>query len=177
MFPTNLGDRMNNPGSALLVSCLLLLAPVLRGCGTEGPAAVPAPPRSTERVVSCDDLQLRDPRTGSNFSCLGCRKEWGWRLGTPQDELFFLVELTCGGTTGAELKIRDPEGLTIWRTEVKSGDSKRICVSHEESSKGIYTLQLGSSLPLNLTSFSGSIWINLYDQHGTLISPGLSPFP
>ena len=159
----------------LLFLCLVLLFAGLFGCGSEetDQGGETHPPR--ESMVSCEDLDLQDPRTGGDFACIACRQAWEWEIAGNVNPAHFIIHLSCGVTSGAFLKILDPSGSTQWQTEVRSGHRMQYCVSLDNPKKGTHTVELCGPPPLRFTSFSGSVWINLYDHKGEIILPPGSP--
>ena len=165
-------SRKRTPfGPWLLLQSFLLPGLFGPGCGgQEGPAAPPPPPEP-DNVLSCADLVPGDPRTGARFLCTGCSHLWQWRLREPIGTLYFLLDLDCRSTTGARLTLLDPKESPVWESEVRPGDKRLICIPQSPAPRGIYHLQLAGATPGSLTSFSGSIWINVFNQWGERLAP------
>jgi len=69
----------------------------------------------------------------------------------------------------------DPASSVLWETTLEPGERRRVCVPHEAAC-GDCSLLLTGSAPGGLTSFSGTIWISVYDGQGShvpLKKPGL----
>jgi hypothetical protein len=151
-----------------------ILWPALAACGSE-PAVDPRqggiPPRDG---IPCEELRLQDPRTGGNYTCMFCRHGWKWEVPSGSGPLRFLIELTCVDTSGAFLTVNGPNQDTLWQEEVRSGDVRTFCVPRESAPGGLYTVTLSGSLPLGLTHFTGSIWINVFNGGGEVL-PAAGP--
>jgi len=153
-----------------------MLLPALAGCGTEPGGAGAQPPALSEEA-SCEGLQIRDPRSGGNLSCLACRHDWRWSVPASSGTLRFLIELTCASTPGARLSITGPDRRILWGEDIHSGQRERFCVPVREPREGLYTVSLGGDLPLGLTHFTGSIWMNLAGPGGETLPPRLPASP
>jgi len=149
-----------------------LLLQTLPGCGAEPPVPEGALSPGDEDP-SCEGLETRDPKTGGNLSCLACRHAWRWRVPAGNGSLRFLIDLTCESTPGAWLTLTAPDRRVLWRRPVRPGDTERFCVPVREPGAGTYTVTLSGDLPLGLTHFTGSIWMNLFDRAGSVLPPQL----
>ncbi len=156
---------------SLVLIPVLGLCPGLSGCGTDGEIEDSFTNPTHPPTLSCSDLEIQDPVTGGTFTCIACNREWQWDIQHPVERIFFLVDLTCRDTTGGRLRIIHPKGSVLWQQEIEKGAQPRFCVPLEDPSRGLYKLSLCGPPPLNLTSFAGSISINLYDHRGGMIEP------
>ncbi len=173
----SLSRKRMSPGPGTLFLLSLLPGLFGPGCGgEEGPAGSP-PPSEPNGVLSCADLRPGAPRTGGRFLCTACSQHWGWQLGEPMAAMYVLLELDCRSTTGARLTLLDPKGLPVWKTEVLPGDRRLVCVSHSPAPQGDYSLHLTGDVSGGLTSFSGSIWINVYNHRGEQLAPFEADLP
>jgi hypothetical protein len=155
------------PGKALFLrTCrvlLIFLGIQGAGCGSGDEPQVRFP---FPDPVSCDDLSLGDPKTGGTFSCIACVRSWRWEGSAPRAPLYLLMELDCQTTTDAHLTLLGPQASVLWETRLHPGESRRFCVPHTPETTGTCSLLLSGEGPGGLTSFTGSIWINLYDRYG-----------
>jgi len=153
---------------------LLLWGMLTPGRGGEDDLSF-APPLSPP--VSCNNLSLGDPKTGGTFSCIACVRSWRWEAPTPSSTLYLVMETACHSTTDARMALLGPQGTVLWEMRLSPSGKQRLCIPHTPMTGGPCTLLLSGDAPGGLTSFSGSIWINLYDSNGERIALDTSGRP